>query len=344
LIPAIGSQASEIPPLIDSASEQRAAFENEATRRSGRRIRDGLPEVARPYAEHDPASYLLFSGDLGPSAEIKPTLLKELPKDVTAVIYTSNEAELPSLRLSYSRYIERGRLKIIYLQNGGRSNFWSRDGLPVPVLLKQGPDALGLVDAKYYYNFEPDAQLGRKFGAPVLPHAFYHEGGNFAADSKGNCFIVRNSRSNSIPDEIFTKLYGCKALKRLEFSRGIGHVDERVRILNDSVVLTDTEQYRAIFEELGYRVELLPISPGGTYRSYANSLLINGTIFVPIFGTETDEQALSVYRKQGLKVVPIRSEALANNMGVIHCITMTYPKADFQELLRQLGGTDRTLR
>jgi len=62
-------------------------------------------------------------------------------------------------------------------------------------------------------------------------------------------------------------------------------------------------------------------------ETYANSLLINGTLFLPIFEQPNDKEAIRIYENLGLKVIPIETKKLSNQgSGSIHCITMTYPQ------------------
>ncbi|MEM9261152.1 MAG: agmatine deiminase family protein, partial [Bacteroidota bacterium] len=63
--------------------------------------------------------------------------------------------------------------------------------------------------------------------------------------------------------------------------------------------------------------------PIGDYRTYTNSVFINGTILVPIYGAEEDELALSIYRDYfpGYKVVGIDCNEMIDELGAIHCIT-----------------------
>jgi agmatine deiminase len=62
--------------------------------------------------------------------------------------------------------------------------------------------------------------------------------------------------------------------------------------------------------------------------SYANFLITNGAVLVPVFGQGRDEQALSVLEQlfPGRRVVPVRCEHLAVGQGGVHCLTMQQPE------------------
>ena len=152
----------------------------------------------------------------------------------------------------------------------------------------------------------------------------------------GDCLTVERT---SLPtDDIFKNLYGCKKIIRLPFVKGIGHMDESAKFLSDKIVLTDTPQYVEVLKKAGFEVHMLP-RPNGTFETYVNSLLINGVLFLPVFGQTQDAQAIAIYESFGLKVVPIRSNSLSNiGMGSLHCITMNYPKANLNTLIQAMGG------
>jgi agmatine/peptidylarginine deiminase len=137
---------------------------------------------------------------------------------------------------------------------------------------------------------------------------------------------VSTDRVDIIPDGVFKKYYGCASLVRLPFVHGIGHVDERIKFLSKRLALTDVPEYEDILRVRGYEVRLLPRGEE-QYETYVNSLLINGTVFLPIFEFEKDKEAIEIYKKYGFKVVPIVVDELPNvGMGAIHCMTMTYPE------------------
>jgi agmatine/peptidylarginine deiminase len=151
---------------------------------------------------------------------------------------------------------------------------------------------------------------------------------------------VDNNRSRSIPLSIFRDYYGCKNTIRLPYEKGIGHVDESIRFARSKTVFTDSETYEQILRDKNFDVIRLP-RPTGEYETYVNSLLVNGTMFVPIYGESTDQEAVRVYTQAGFKVVPIRTNTLSNEgLGSLHCITMTYPPVPFSQLLKSLGAVE----
>ena len=58
-------------------------------------------------------------------------------------------------------------------------------------------------------------------------------------------------------------------------------------------------------------------------------------------GEKTDAEVVAAYKQAGFKTVPIDTSVLSNDGdGSLHCITMTYPKVPFADLLQRLGVSE----
>lgn len=64
--------------------------------------------------------------------------------------------------------------------------------------------------------------------------------------------------------------------------------------------------------------------------SYANFLISNGHVFVPVFGQHGDEQAVRILEQAmpGYRVVPVSARWLVVEGGALHCLTMQQPAAE----------------
>lgn len=299
----------------------------------------------KPFFEYDKTGYIIMSDDdfNGIARSMKQTIAQNLPVDTTLIVYTQSSDPRYQQRLlaQYSKYIPPDRLKILNVPESGDSDFWSRDNIPVP-LWQNGK--LAVVDARYYYDFEPDAFFAKLFQGALFSHGYYFEGGNFTVNSRGECLIVNRKRGLSdtaaIPDDIFKIKYGCNTVTRFKHLKGIGHSDEVVKFLTDDIVVTDTVEYIETLKDAGYQVHVLPEAEYN-YETYVNSLLVNGVLFVPVFGEANDQKALDVYKNLnlGFKIVPINSRDLSTQgQGSIHCITMNYPPVTLTEIMRTLKG------
>jgi len=294
----------------------------------------------RPFADYEKTGYLIMSADFNfDSGPGKLEMARNLPADATLVIFseTADASVKERVLKAYETVLPRARIKVIALPNAAMG-FWARDGIPVPVFSNEGK--FGVVDAVYGHRFEPDAEIARLFNSGLEKHEFYFEGGNFKANAAGDCVMINHGAHIRIPDDIFSGLYGCRQMIRLPFVDGIGHVDEHVSFISDKVIVTDLAAYKDILQGKGFTVHMLP-KPSGPYETYANSLIMDGKVIVPVFGRATDEQALAVYRGLGLKATGAPSNSLSNKgQGSLHCITMVYPKVSAKELMKALGGEE----
>jgi hypothetical protein len=196
------------------------------------------------------------------------------------------------------------------------------------------------VDARYYHKFEADEEVSQMFAAELIQHNYYHEGGNFLANNRGECLVVNNERAVKIPDEVFLNKYGCKKTIRFPHTKGIGHIDETVKLINDDLAITDDKEYASILKKNGFTVQMVP-RPKNGYETYVNSLYVNGTLFLPTFKQSRDAEAVALYESFGYKVVALDSRSLSNDgKGSIHCITMAYPPVEFNELLKAVNGQE----
>ena len=336
--------AANLKPLLPTAEETKQAVEHNRKLKIGLWNQDYLsvpPQAARPFSEVEEAGFLLFHSDTYYSAkDIKDTLASNLPSGVKLIVYTHRISQVSKLKQHYGNLAGENNVEVLGLQYKASDRaIWARDNTPIPVLLNASTTGKtwGAVDAVYYGGDEPDMALAQWFNIELFKNRYQFEGGNFVTDSKGNCVIVNKAATSEIPESVFIKTYGCKNVVRLKHVAGIGHADERVKFIDDGLVLTDTPSYSTQLSSLGYEVRILPRPKGGDFRTYVNSLTINEKIFVPVFGEPFDEEALAVYRNTGKQIIPVNSEDLSDNgNGSVHCITMTYPKVELSELKRWL--------
>jgi agmatine deiminase len=75
-----------------------------------------------------------------------------------------------------------------------------------------------------------------------------------------------------------------------------------------------------------------PITDGGFDRrvvpaSYANYLMVNDGVILPVFGQSHDDEAISAMSKAlpGKTICPVRCEHLVVGLGAVHCLSMQQP-------------------
>ncbi|MHB0776944.1 agmatine deiminase family protein [Halomonas sp. WWR20] len=69
--------------------------------------------------------------------------------------------------------------------------------------------------------------------------------------------------------------------------------------------------------------------------TYANFLIINGAVLVPIYGDGTDTQALSRLAEAfpGYDIVPLDCRSVIRQHGSLHCLTMQLPRGSLSDSL-----------
>lgn len=136
-----------------------------------------------------------------------------------------------------------------------------------------------------------------------------------------------------------------------------GHIDDMVRFVNPEAVVSIVEpdshspHYRNLAENnerlqdlrtpSGHRVEIIPLPMPRPLvvqdwrleqlpASYANFLICNGAVIVPIFDqAKEDDRALGILREcfPGKQVIGLDARRLVIEGGAIHCITQQQPSA-----------------
>lgn len=112
-----------------------------------------------------------------------------------------------------------------------------------------------------------------------------------------------------------------------------GHADGMVRFIDENTVIGNRTPYKAGHEQKikkalkkhGISVIDFPyfeskgISAVGTYLNFLET---DGTIFLPTFGVETDDEAIDdakkIFKK---KIIPVRCEKIAEKGGCLNCIS-----------------------
>ncbi len=328
--------SQSLPKSILSEQKYRElGQENEILQRSFRNQRISEQRPLRPATDFDEFHYFLMSAEFSfSSREMKKTIVENLPARMKLVLLTSPGNERRVIR-DYRKWIDPSRI-IVATHRTAHNGFWSRDSFPYPVYLDSSLK-LGLVASRYDREFSAHDEIAKAAKSSKQMRKWSHVfvGGNLLADENGRCFVVESVRLFSLRDETLINAYGCTAVHRLKHLSGIGDVDEVIKILPGKRVLTTREEYRSLLEGLGYQVFMLPQL--SSYRTYANSILIDNIVIMPKFDREEDEQAQKVYESLGYRVFPVPSSEISmGGLGSVHCATMAYPKIDEEVLMRSL--------
>jgi agmatine/peptidylarginine deiminase len=205
------------------------------------------------------------------------------------------------------------------------------------------------------------------FGAiPCQTLGLVLEGGAVETDGQGTLLATRSSvlaqgrNSGMDREQIETQLGSTLGLRRfLWLERGClsgddtdGHIDTLARFSDPQTILhvtaheddPDREELEAMIAELRtfrqengspYRlIPLPPVRPQSDQNgrrlpaSYANFLIINNAVLMPIYKDASDSEAIRCIERAfpGREVIPIDCRPLIQQNGSLHCITMQLPK------------------
>lgn len=304
-------------------------------------------------AEYDPADGVIFSWSNSYSVLIRDLITAVSQEDTAYVVVSSTSTQTNVTNQLIANGADMSRVQFIV---HNLNSVWMRDYGPWWGLDTYG--RRGIVD--FIYNRprpEDDAfpqYLAEDWDIPYYGPSLVHPGGNFFVDGHGRAFatsLVQTENTNySYPDiaEIFGDYGGIDTLVLLTPMQndGTGHIDMFCKLLNDSTIIIGEyetpgdgsgnnfnilNQNAALLESLTsstgepFRVERIQMPPysGGISYTYTNSLIVNNTVLVPIYGFDTDAAALALYEElmPGYRVLGFDCNAIIPANGAIHCIT-----------------------
>jgi len=113
----------------------------------------------------------------------------------------------------------------------------------------------------------------------------------------------------------------------------IRFVDERTVLVNDYACVEPAFGNRLIQALAGLEIVPFPYVPtdnvidgiDSSEGVYINFLQVSGTIFLPVFGFRQDEMALKLLGRvfPDSRIIPVPSNELAREGGVLNCVTWT---------------------
>jgi agmatine/peptidylarginine deiminase len=192
------------------------------------------------------------------------------------------------------------------------------------------------------------------------------EGGAVETDGQGTLLATRSSvlSANRNPamrrEEVEALLGSSLGLRRfLWLQRGYlsgddtdGHIDTLARFADPGTILYVTAQegdanrteleamaaeLRSFRQESGSPYRLIPLPPVRPQSdnegrrlpaSYANFLIINNAVLMPIYADPSDQEAIHCLERAFPRheVIPIDCRPLIQQNGSLHCITMQFPR------------------
>ena len=211
------------------------------------------------------------------------------------------------------------------------------------------------------------AAIGSFAGAAVAPRAMVLEGGAIETDGAGTLLATRSSVITATRNAgLDTAAVESRLREYLGLDRFLwldhgdisgddtdGHIDTLARFADPETILyatapagdPDHAELAAMAAQLqglrtrdGRPYRLLPLPFPGVHRdgdgrrlpaTYANFLLINGAVLLPVYGVAADAEAVQVVGGAfpGREVIAIDCRPIIEQNGSLHCLTMQFPAA-----------------
>ncbi len=290
----------------------------------GGRVGAAIKPIFRPVSDLDTVRYVFMNADRDPEwLRVKKRIASFLPAPVELILYQEESSDKHDWKQEFSDVIAMERVQLVQIPKSGATP-WARELFPIATWDENG--AIRLVDSRDSFRVELDNWLASWLGVGLIRHGFYVNSANLIADQSGNCILAERRFSYLVPSSVYEKYYGCGSLVRLPYQLDAGSVDESVVILKSGVVATDNDQYEISLKKNGYRVLRLP-KPRAQNATYANVIIVNGIVIMPVFGERSDAMAMNVYLNSGFTVFPVKSDDLAvSRRRSLRSLTMTYPE------------------
>jgi agmatine/peptidylarginine deiminase len=239
------------------------------------------------------------------------------------------------------------------------NSVWIRDYGPWFVF--EEDSSLSIIDMPYAWN--PNWTLDDYFPEFLQGYwdlnyyspDFWHDGGNMMTDGHGIMMMsnyvneVNPGMSNSQICQIYQDYFGQDTIYIFQqITLDItGHIDLWAKIMNDTTILVAQmqpsdpnynliEQHAATMATIPtiygspFHIVRCPMPPYSFgYKSYLNSLIINGKALVPIYNLTFDTQALAAYQEAlgpDWEVIGIDCNSIYFAGGAIHCTTIGVPR------------------
>ncbi len=208
--------------------------------------------------------------------------------------------------------------------------------------------------------------IAHVYGAPMEKVDLILEGGGVESNGAGTLLTTaecllnpnRNPHLNKEQtEEILKKEFGVEQILWLNHGYLAGddtdsHIDTLARFIDRDTIMyvkcddKKDEHYEALKKmeaELmalrdvdgePFNLVALPMCSPAYYEderlpaTYANFLIINGAVLLPVYNDPRDAEAIEICRKafKGRDIVPIDCSVLIRQHGSLHCVTMQFPE------------------
>ncbi|MBT3180518.1 MAG: peptidylarginine deiminase [Candidatus Marinimicrobia bacterium] len=300
----------------------------------GRETDPPLGDV-RNIAEYERMEGVLIRYPFG----ISTAMIAEMSEDVTIYCLVSSGQQN-----SANNSMSNGDVNmenVVYV-TGSTDSYWTRDYGPWWVV--DGNREVAVVDFTYNRPRPNDnaapLKMSELLGAPYYANDLIHAGGNYMTDGLGvsassDLVYEENSISNEEVHQLMLEYYGIDLYHVVDDPNNtyIDHIDCWGKYLSPTKVLirevpTSHEQYGEIEATATYFGNALNKwgEPWEVFRvwtpndqPYTNSLILNEKVFVPIMGSNWDDEAILSYEDAmpGFEIIPFTGTW--ESTDALHC-------------------------
>lgn len=295
----------------------------------------------RNCSEWEPSEGVIIRYPLG----IPVSLVAEMSEnEMVTVIVSSSYYENQATNAFTNGGVNMANVQFFY---GATDSWWTRDYGPWFIFENK---TMAIVD--HIYNRprpnddEIPEELGADWGMSVYGMPLEHTGGNHMSDGLGMSMsteLVYNENPYISHDSIKTVMEAYlgndyTVLDYIEYG-GIHHIDCWAKFLNPTtIIVKDVPPSHASHDRLDARCNYLAqqTSPWGrpytivrvyapNDEPYTNSLILNDKVYVPLYGTSWDDDAIATYEAAmpGYEIIGFTGSWYSND--AIHCRTMGVP-------------------
>jgi len=225
---------------------------------------------------------------------------------------------------------------------------WIRDHGPFAVQTEGGVAYLDFNDkADSGLDENLPTNLAKAWGLMAYERPWIFDGGNLLVDSYGTLFCTDALYTNNpaiSPTQIEADLALFMGIQKVvplrrQHNDYWAHIDMQIKLLDDTTfVISSVTPFHPGFDSLElnfatldtltgphgkpYRIERLPNADD--WKTYANALMLNNRVIVPIYGHANDSLALQIYQDllPNHTVRGVNCDKIIAWEGALHCITM----------------------
>ena len=208
--------------------------------------------------------------------------------------------------------------------------------------------------------------LAPHYGAELETIDMILEGGGIESNGKGlllttsECLLNTNrnaAMSRSDVEAALTRHFGIEKTLWLEHGYLSGddtdsHIDTLARFIAEDTIIyvkcdDEADEHYEALQAMESELEALRDADGKPFRlialpmcdplryngerlpaTYANFLIVNGAVLVPVYGGSRDGDAVAVFEASfpDREIVPIDCSVLVRQHGSLHCVTMQFPE------------------